>query len=293
MKWIGPVVGLLAGLLLGLALGRSPSLPETRRPAPPSAGVPPTPPAPDVEIETLRRRVEEQARELERLRARPAPAVAGEPAPRPDSRRRAAEIFDSFKRAMASKEGPALIKALGSVDELDASTAAYFVERYREGIEDRELRDMTLMLILLSGGSDAAAFVVESLGNPATPEAERSSLLRSLGGAGLPVNGKLPYDPAIARTAEALLASANPLERMGGAGLLGGSDTDDARVRLARMAERDADAGVRAAAIDSLGWTGDRATLSWLKAFPRPNPDTGVGAALTRALAQLKRRFPD
>jgi hypothetical protein len=198
---------------------------------------------------------------------------------------------------MVDKEAPELLKALGSVDELDESTAAYFVERYREGIENAELRNMTLLLIQLSGGPDAAAFVVDRLRDPATPAAERDSLLHHLSGTGIPENRKLPYAGPVATAAETLLASPRPLDRMGGAGLLGGNDSDDARVRLLRLTRADPDPQVRAAALASLGWVGDRATYEQLRAFEKPGPKEPhaglLAQSLERALAQLRRRFPD
>ena len=285
------VVALLAGIVLGLALGRGGTAPSTSpgtaSPAAPAATTAPSfrDPAADAEIRDLRRQVEELRRE-----ARSAPsAPASSPAESAASRReRAKSIFETFRRAFVDKEGPELLKALGAVDELDESMAAFFVERHREGIENKELRDMNLLLIHLSGGPDAAAFVVDYLRDPSRSLEERHSLLSRLSGTGVPENRKLPYGGELAASTETLLASKDAMDRAGGAGLLGGNDTDDARVRLFRLAQTDPNGGVRSAAIASLGWVGDRATYERLKTFKAD--DTSI---LKRALAQLKRRFPD
>jgi hypothetical protein len=106
------------------------------------------------------------------------------------------------------------------------------------------------------------------------------------------VTRKLPYSPDLARSTEGLLRSAQTEDRQAGAGLLGGDDSDNARVRLLRMAESDADPGVRAAAIGSLGWNGDRTSLASLKAMKQRLP-ADAHEAIDRAIRQLERKFPD
>jgi hypothetical protein len=290
MNRVAVVLALLAGVALGLVLGR------VRAPAPDAAVAPPAAraaaaPSPEALTAELR----EVRRQLDDLRRQKALDPSGGPypgraGPPPPARERAESIFETFRRAFVDKEGPELLKALGSVDELDESMAAFFVERHRAGIENAELRNMNLLLIHLSGGPQAASFVVDFLRDPAVPAAERNSLLHNLSGTGLPELRKLPYEGALAATTETLLASKVPAERMGGAGLLGGSPDDGARVRLLRLAESDPDAGVRSSALASLGWTGDRATYERLKSW---KAEGGEKSALERALAQLKRRFPD
>lgn len=288
------VVALLAGAVVGFGLARL-RAPE----APPSAAPPPAPRPDgaaaandprDAELRELRRQVEELRRES-RLAFERLPHPDGDPAGAESRRERAKSIFETFRRAFVDKEGPELLKALGSVDELDESMAAFFVERHRAGIENAELRNMNLLLIHLSGGPDAAAFVVDLLRDPAAPADQRSSLLQHLSGTGIPENRKLPYAGDLAATAETLLASKEAADRRGGAGLLGGNDSDASRVRLLRMAQSDPDAGVRAAALSSLGWVGDRADYERLKAWKAPAGSEKT--ALERALAQLKRRYPD
>ncbi len=298
MKPAVVAAALALGLFVGFAVGRAwpgrlPEAPVRAVGGSAAAAAEEKAAAREEEIVRLRR-------ELDQARRAPAAAPGpGERAPAPaaarDPRRHAEDIFEQFRRAFQQKGGPEFIRAIGMIDELDESMAPLFIEKLRAGIDVPELKNITPMLILLSGGNDAAAWVQEQLANPALSDAERKELLKNLSGTGVPVLRKLPIDGPLGRTMEGLLLSEDPAERMGGAGLLGGRDSDAARVQLRSMATADPDGQVRASALESLGWVGDRSTLEFLRAYPKPDPTAphqwAVTQALERAIQQLERKF--
>ncbi len=289
MKIATAGIALAAGLLAGLLAGRSTARPKVATPARPDEVETPTG-TPD--LAGLRTRVADQAAEIRRLTERAEALETAAPAP-PDGRRRGLEIFELFRRATARQDGRDYVKALGALDELDESMTAGFIEAYAALKEDDPMRSTGLALILLAGGRDAAAFVVAKLSDPSGKPEERQNILQSIGATSIFMTKRLPYDAAIARVTESLLASPKAEERSGAAGLLAGADTDDARGRLRAMAGSDADPQVRAAAIAALGWNGDRAAMEYLKSYPRQQNQWAVNNALDRALKQLKERFPE
>ncbi len=291
MRFTIPAAAFLVGLAAGVLAARSttssrgPSTPaEHRREAPaPARSVT------SMDEAGLRRTAAEQAREIARLKEQ---IARGDAAPAPtkapvDKRARAIEIQELFAASQKAGDFSHLLRALSTLDEVDEAMAATFIERYQPGEHN------SLMLILLAGGPEAAAFVVKKLSDPSLPAAERDAILRNLSGTGGAwITQKLPFNAAIASQTATLLASRNPLERAAAAGLLGGSDTDDARGRLRALMTGDGDANVRAAAISSLGWIGDRAALAHLQTLPREPNAWAVNQALDRAIEQLKERFP-
>ncbi len=296
------IIGLAGGLLIAGARkqGKTATTPaSTERTDGPIAK---TTGGPAETVEALNQAIARQSEEIRGLKEKVAQLEA-KPVQGPaaktgaDKLKRAKEIYELFLSATNNKEGPEMVKAIGAIDELEEEMAPYFIEKLKAGVEDEELKHMLLFLTLMCGGKDVGAYVVERLGDASMNAEERQELLHGLAGMGGPVTKKLPLDEGLARLADRLIVSNDENERMGGAGLLGGGSTDTARVTLRRMAESDPSTQVRAAAIGSLGWNGDRTTLAWLEAYPKPGADDPQGFWIKRslegAIAQLKKRFPE
>lgn len=291
LRIVAPALSLVVGVLIGLAIGRSRSVENPVRPAAPGAAVAPATcdPASPLQLRQLQQQSEEIRQLKEKLAAREKALRGAAPI---DRKARAKEIFSLFEKAAKSQEGSDTLDGLAALGELDESMSGVFIERYRAGIAEVDLRYNTLMLILVAGGADAAAFVAERLSDPGMDPKERSAVMNQLNGDGAPMKRKLPYTPEIARLTEALLRSDEAFDRSGGVGLLGGSDSDEARLRLARLAESDPDETVRRVAMDSLGWNGDRSSLILLRTIKQRDPQA-KNAWLERSIRQLERKYPD
>lgn len=176
------------------------------------------------------------------------------------------------------------------VAELAPAQARACIDRFYAA-EEPGSRSAALLMALRAGGAEAGRFVGELLEEGPIQEAERRLVLRVL--PSVESSHRLVINADLAERAYGLTHSEDADERMGGAGLLGTQETPRARERLMAMAEADEDLRVRAAAVRMLGRAGDRATLSYLRAYPAGElaGDPWAAGAVDAALWELEKKL--
>lgn len=218
--------------------------------------------------------------------------VAAAPEDRARRRARDAAFFQAQDRfAPVLDEGEARMSRFAHrVAELAPAQARACIDRFYAA-EEPGSRSAALLMALRAGGTEAGRFVGELLDGGPIQEAERRLVLRVLPSVESP--HRLAINADLAERAYGLTHSEDADERMGGAGLLGTQETPRARERLMAMAEADEDLRVRAAAVRMLGRAGDRATLSYLRAYPAGelSGDPWAAGAVDAALWELEKKL--
>jgi hypothetical protein len=183
---------------------------------------------------------------------------------------------------------------IASLSRIDPNLARHFIDRFQKartagGSETEKF--VAIQLALMSGGPDAADFVEKLLADPGIDASLRSKILSEVsptGGAFFSIR-RLPVSDSLGSTAMTLVRSANPEERRGGAGLLGGLHTAGSRVELTRLLE-DPDPAVKQVAIRSLGFVGDQATRKILEPYAAQSADPSLQKAAATAIRELDRQ---
>ena len=220
-----------------------------------------------------------------------------------ESLARAKETYDLMIAYYRTADPEVWVKAIGKMDDLDPAGASFFVTRYDAcGKDEKVERTTALLLALASGGRDTAAFIDRLLMNPSLPADERLQLLQGLSGYNerLFLIREIPVDGPLARKAFELVASQDALDRQGGAGLLGGVETPASQTILRQLAETDADAQVKKAAIRALGYSGNRETITYLREFKKGTllsfpleTRMEIPGTIEMALIELRKRYPE
>ncbi len=301
--------GFAGGLLLRGEPESPPAVPRAGRggPAtPPAAAEIPSPALPGAPATTSEMTIEAQRGRIRDLESRIVElqrASGTVPRTRAEKLAIAKEMYDSFLRlSKGASDSEETLKAMARLGELDAEMAPFFIERYRdERLKKDPQEHMGLFLALAAGGPETAALILGLLTDPATSPQDRQELLGQIGSSGgFNFTNRIPVSGELAEVAFRLSGSQEVAERQGAAGLLGGLDSVQSRTDLQRLAFGDADLGVRATALRSLGYVGDQATLHLLESRPPPPTPAGGNAWAHKALMQsleaakerLKKRFP-
>jgi hypothetical protein len=219
-------------------------------------------------------------------------------------RENARKIFDTYVQAAGkTADSDDFKKVLKLVSELDPDSAPYFIDQYFANAGKQstsEEREIALELALTCGGPETTKFIKTLLNDPRTPVEDRANLLEELSGlssSGISMR-QIPVDQELAQAAFSLLRSANPEDRSGAMGILGGVNTPEAQAAVYQVIANDPDSRTQAAAIRALGRIGDASAADLLIGFSQTRiREAGKSAsvltsALEAAMKDLQKRFP-
>jgi hypothetical protein len=206
--------------------------------------------------------------------------------------RRMYDVFSKMESGRYEGDSEDVLALIGRLDELDESMAGFFLDRHRENARALEGR-IALMLAFACGGSEVAAFLVERLNDPYVSPGERCAILPLFDARSIVPPGRIPVSPALAETARRLLISADPQERIAGAGLLGGDSGPSTLAGLARAAGTDPDEQVRLAAVRALGRCGDEASIQVLRTLLARSSSLTDVETIEGAIRRIAARHPD
>lgn len=204
-----------------------------------------------------------------------------------------------------AEDGDALMEMLGRLGDLGEEEAAYFMEQYLANLGKSgspKEREAALMLAILSGGPRVADFLSDLLNDPGMPRADRVRLLMSIGSPRQPVYSmdRIPVTSSLAQTAFGMVDSSKPVERRGGAAMLGGLNSSASRYSLEALVQNDRDFRVRIAAIQSLGRVGDQGSKYFLMNFqgtlsarPKSKIYKRLKGPLKGTIKKLEKKYPD
>jgi hypothetical protein len=194
--------------------------------------------------------------------------------------------------AMQSGEGrnPERLRSLiKHLAHIDGRAAKYFIALFQNSKDVKgEEKKVAMKLALMSGGPDAADFILQLLTNPTIDSTFREQLLSELipnGGSFFSIR-RLPVSESLASTALQLVQSTNVADRHAGANLLGGVRSPAARGELIRLLQ-DSDSDIREMAAQSLGRVGDQSTKKILESYAAQTTDVKLQKAAAEAIRQL------
>lgn len=162
-----------------------------------------------------------------------------------------------------------------------------------------EDRLLAMRIVLAVGGPCAARLIKELHYKHNLSLPERMILARAIGldDGILPRVAPIPGDSELLAAASSRAESADPWDRVLGAGLLALEADENSQVLLTHLAESDHDMRVRAAAIRGLGAIGTPQTLQYLRNYfqlsphPAAESDIELVEALMISRARLEDRF--
>jgi len=185
---------------------------------------------------------------------------------------------------------------------LDDDAAEVFIAKYKERLTtNKEIDQVALNLLLVSGGEPAAAFLKERLQDPLASQFERDMILAHLGGVGSVVTSRriIPIDDDLGNKAIMLASSPRMEDKCGGLGLLGAWQDARARQFLRGVLESEANPVIRSVAVRALGKCGDAQTFRFLSDYFNQVRSSGgrlggaVEEAFCDAMNDILVKYPD
>jgi|GEM_PF-4038308 len=220
------------------------------------------------ELSTLRALVQSQERAIKSLKDELATSKKEPGLSLEEKLRHAALTYLTYKNLGTGVVDEAAYKrAMALFAALDSDMGPYFAQKYKESAGG-EMDHTALTLGLSCGGGEMTDLILERFNDPNAPRMELNNLCRAMSGIDgwLTSFDNLVMNDRVRETAERLLRSENPLERRGGAGMLGIAPTQYSEQVLKDIASNDANGYVRAAALKSLGRVGGADTVEFLRA---------------------------
>ncbi len=212
-----------------------------------------------------------------------------------------------FELIMASETGTGedmdadMLKLMEDIRDLDHEVFPYFEEKYRDPDTPEKVRIQLVGYILRLGGESTARFLEERLNDPDLNEGERTMIGFMIGtmpktmnaGDKPPVGGGIRRMPVKNDLVLQLVASPNRYDRSTAAGLLAWDDSPTSIATLQTLMRVDPERSVRRAAIKSLGYRGDRDTLRQFEYMLEVEGVKKDTWAIKKAIAELRKRFPE
>ncbi len=219
----------------------------------------------------------------------------------------AQSIYERLEAAGARErdiDPDAIFEALGQLDQLNPSMAAFFIAKYKSKLPETDMQ--ALQLAIACGGPDVSDLLQSRLQDPSATMAERANIctiLDTTSGNWTPLS-RIPLTSGLTDCAFAMLESSNARERIAALSLLGRATTPGLPDVLLKSAETDAHIRVKAAALRALAYAGSRDSIPQIESFHERfwRSDTGrslmgddiatVRGSVRFALRKLKERFP-
>ena len=213
----------------------------------------------------------------------------------------AERIYDAYRGDRTLESEPVNYGNLEALfGFLDEKAAPYFLGKYQDVQDVGKPNKAALNLALYCGGEDVGSFLMSKLRETASTSNEGEFLRMAIGGLVPDMCSvrRVGIPSQLEEWALNSVSSADSLDRIAAAGILGNTNALQTRELLTRLLEADSDLRVRAAAAKSLGRLGDDGMVAYLSVqyaklselYP-PSPDRAtLSRAFVSAMEDIKLR---